>query len=200
MRVLRGSAQYVTFLLSRLCQVPLHMSPQRTWVRTGKVTLVAFVWLFTTVRFQMFPQITWMIRGIVTLVAFVWLFSTVHLQMCPQLAWMRRYKGTLVTYVWFNDIASCFLQDCHIFILQTKIIIFKILLHCHCVLCFAQIVASNWVNFFHLILVSNDYNCLVFHDILSLFQNWTQNVLVGANTRGKFSAEIAKKEKCHVHF
>ena len=32
-------------------------------------------------------------------------------------------------------------------ILQTKVIIFKILLHCQCLLCSAQMVASNWAKF-----------------------------------------------------
>ena len=155
--------------------VPLHMSPKRTWVRACIVALVAFVWLFSTVRFQMCPQmactrrgivtlvafvrlfftvsyqmspqITYLRESIVTLVAFVWFFSTVRFQMYPQMAWIRRCIVTLVTF-WFNDIASCFLQDCHICTLQTKVIIFKILLHCHCVFCFAQMVASNWVKFF----------------------------------------------------
>ena len=39
------------------CTVPLHMSPQRTWDRAGKVTLAAFVSLFPTVCFQISPQI-----------------------------------------------------------------------------------------------------------------------------------------------
>ena len=37
------------------------------------ITLVAFVWLFTTVRFQMSPQIACLRRFILTLVALFWL-------------------------------------------------------------------------------------------------------------------------------
>ena len=81
------------------CSVPLHMSPQRTWVRAGKVTLAAFVWFFSTVWFQMFPQMAWLRRCKVTLVAFVWLFSTVNFQMCPQIVCPRRDIATLVAFV-----------------------------------------------------------------------------------------------------
>ena len=45
--------------------------PKVTLSGEGKVTLVAFVWLFSTVRFQMCPQIACLRRGKVTLVAFV---------------------------------------------------------------------------------------------------------------------------------
>ena len=135
----------------------------------------------------------WMRRGIVTLVTFVWLFSTVHLQMLPQIVCPRRCIVTLVAFVWFNDIASCFLQD--ICILQTKVIIVKILLHCECTCivfcpngCFKLSQIYLWL------LVFNNYNCLVFHDILSLFHNWTANVLVGANTC--INGHIY--EKCHA--
>ena len=47
-------------------------------LRSGKVTLVAFVWLFSAVHFQMCFQSTCISRCKVTLVAFVWLFSAVH--------------------------------------------------------------------------------------------------------------------------
>ena len=60
------------------------MCPQIAYLRRSIVTLVAFVWLFSTVHFQMFSQIACMSRGIVALVAFVGLFSTVRFQMCPQ--------------------------------------------------------------------------------------------------------------------
>ena len=106
-------------------------------------TLVAFVQLFSTVYFQMCPQNV-CIRGCkVTLVAFVCLFSTVHFQMSLQTACPRRCIVTLVAFVWLNDIIRLFLQDFPI--LQTKTITFKSLVHCQRVLCFAQMVASNWV-------------------------------------------------------
>ena len=64
------------------CQMP----PQVACLRGCKVTLVASVWLFSTVPFQMCPQSA-CVRGCkVTLDAFVWLFSTVRFQMYPQTA------------------------------------------------------------------------------------------------------------------
>ena len=55
------------------------MSAQHVCTRRCIVTLVAFVKLFSTVRFQMSPQHVCTRRGIVTLLAFVWLFSTVFI-------------------------------------------------------------------------------------------------------------------------
>ena len=69
-------------------------------LRRGKLTLVAFVWLFSTMHFQMSPQVACTRRGIITLVAFVWLFSTVHFQMSPQIACLRGWKLTLVAFLW----------------------------------------------------------------------------------------------------
>ena len=73
--------------------------PQIAFPRRGKVALVAFVWLFSTVRFQMSPQTASQRRGKVTLVALVWLFSTVRFQMCPQMVCRRRGIVTLVAFV-----------------------------------------------------------------------------------------------------
>ena len=53
------------------------------------VTLVAFICLFSTVRFQMSPQIACPRGSKFTLVAFVWLFSTMGFQMWPQCTWIR---------------------------------------------------------------------------------------------------------------
>ena len=47
----------------------------------------------------MFPQITCLIRCIITLVAFVWLFSTVCYQMPRQMACLRICIITLVAFV-----------------------------------------------------------------------------------------------------
>ena len=66
-----------------------------------KVTLVAFVWLFSTMCLQMSPQNVCARGCKVTLVAFVWLFSNVGFQMCPQMACMRRCIITQVAIVWF---------------------------------------------------------------------------------------------------
>ena len=71
------------------------MLPQIAWMRRCRVTLAAFVWLFSTVSFQMLPQMACLRRCIVALVAFVWLYSTVCFQMLPQIAWMRRCIVTL---------------------------------------------------------------------------------------------------------
>ena len=65
-----------------------------------KVTLVAFVWLFTTVHFQMHPQSTCIRRCKVTQIALVWLSPTVCLQMYPQSACPRGCIVTLVAFVW----------------------------------------------------------------------------------------------------
>ena len=51
------------------------MCPRIACPRWCKITLVAFVWLFSTVCFQMSPQIACLRWGIVALVALVWLFS-----------------------------------------------------------------------------------------------------------------------------
>ena len=76
------------------------MCSQWAFMRRYKVTLVAFVWLFSTVCFQMCPQIACLRGCKVTLVAFVWFFSTVRYQMSPQIACLSRCIVTLVTFVW----------------------------------------------------------------------------------------------------
>ena len=68
--------------------------------------LVAFVWFFSTVRFQMCPQTACPRGCISTLVASVWLFSTVSFQMCPQIAWIRAGIITLVASVWLFSTVS----------------------------------------------------------------------------------------------
>ena len=84
------------------------MSFQSACIRGCKITLVAFVWLFSTVRFQMSPQIACLRRGIVTLLAFLWLFSTVRFQMGPQIASLRRCIITQVAFVWL--LSTVYLQ------------------------------------------------------------------------------------------
>ena len=87
--------------------VRFQMYPQNMCMGSCKVTLVAFVWLFSAVCFQMSPQSTCIWWCIVTLVAFVWLFSSVDFQMCPQSAYARGCIVTLVAYVWLFSIV-CF--------------------------------------------------------------------------------------------
>ena len=79
--------------------VGFQMSPQSTWVSAGIFTLVAFVRLFSGVCFQMCPQMVRPRGCIITLVAFVWLFSTVCFQMCPQIGRPRRWKVTMVAFI-----------------------------------------------------------------------------------------------------
>ena len=76
------------------------MCPQMVCPKRGKVTFVAFVWLFSTMGCQMSPQIVCPRRGKVTLVAFVGLFSTMLFQMSPQTAYLRRHIVTLIAFVW----------------------------------------------------------------------------------------------------
>ena len=64
-----------------------------------KVTLVAPVWLFSSVCFQMRPQMTCLRGCEFTLVAFVWLFSTMCSQMSIQSACIFSSIITLVALV-----------------------------------------------------------------------------------------------------
>ena len=80
--------------------VSFQMRPQMTCPRRGKATLVAFDWLFSTASFQMCPWNVHPRRGKVTLVTFVLLVSTVRFQKFPQIACLRRCIVTLVTFVW----------------------------------------------------------------------------------------------------
>ena len=94
--------------------------------------------------------------------------------------------------MWLDDIVSIFLQGFYIWIIQTKVTIFEILLHCQCLLCFAQIVASNWFKF--IIYIWSPIITIVY-GILSLFHKWNANVLVGEHTCGKSPAKIPIKDK-----
>ena len=80
--------------------VHFQMCPQTACIKGCIVALIAFVCLFSTVCFQMFPQSTGMMRCKVALVAFVCLFSNVCFQMSPQNTCMRWCIVTLVAFVW----------------------------------------------------------------------------------------------------
>ena len=80
--------------------------------RWCKVTLIAFVWLRSTMCCQMTLQITSIWGCKVTLAAFVKLFSTVCFQMYPQAACPRRCKDTLAAPVWL--ISICCPSHCNI--------------------------------------------------------------------------------------
>ena len=72
---------------------------QQVWIRAGKVTSIAFVSVCVFKCFFKLPA--WEeAYDIVTLVAFVWLFSTVCFQMFLQIACLRRALVTLVAFVW----------------------------------------------------------------------------------------------------
>ena len=66
----------------------------------GKSHWVHWFGFSPTVYFWMFSQIAFIWRCIIALVAFVWLFSTVRLQMSPQIACLRGCIITLVAFVW----------------------------------------------------------------------------------------------------
>ena len=112
-------------LFSIVC---LQMSPQIASLRLCKVTSLAFVWLFSTVRLKCLLNELWSaqakshglhsfyfspvwvfkcifkwpacsLRGYkVTLVAFVWFFSTVRFQMFTQRAWVSAGKVTQAAF------------------------------------------------------------------------------------------------------
>ena len=89
-----------TFLHCAFSNVSTNDLPEKRLFWRGIVTLVAFVWLFSTVRFQMWTKRSWIRAGIITLVAFVWFVPTVRLQMCPQMACLRGCVITLVAFTW----------------------------------------------------------------------------------------------------
>ena len=77
-----------------------------------KVILVAFVSLFSAVRFQMSPQTVCLWGCKVTLIAFVRLFPTVCFQIFPQMAYLIGCKVTLVAVVWLFSLCifKCLLK------------------------------------------------------------------------------------------
>ena len=79
--------------------VHFHVFPQRVCPQRCRDTLAAFVSFFSTLHF---PHIAWFRGGIVTLVAFVWLFSTVNFQMSLQIAFLRRFIITLFAFTHFS--------------------------------------------------------------------------------------------------
>ena len=75
------------------------MSPQIACLGRCIVTLVAFVWLFPTVRRQMSLQITCLPGCKLTEIALVWLFSCVSFYMCLIMADFWRFITTLLAFV-----------------------------------------------------------------------------------------------------
>ena len=78
-----------------------HVFRQKFCLIGSKVTLVAFVGLFSIVCFQMFLQIAQLGWSTITCVAFVCLFSTVYFQICYQNVFIRGWIITLVAFAWF---------------------------------------------------------------------------------------------------
>ena len=109
-----------------LSTMHLQMCLQIAGLNGCKVTLVAFVWFFSAVCFQMCPQIACQRGCVITLVAFVWLFSTMCLQMCPQIACPRGCKIALVAFVQFFPVL---IKNSLTEILLQGIIMLKILFH-----------------------------------------------------------------------
>ena len=61
------------------------MRPQDACTSGQKIASIAILLLFSAVAFQRFPHGTSTRAQIVTLIAFVWLFSNVRFYICPQL-------------------------------------------------------------------------------------------------------------------
>ena len=128
--------------------VYFRMSPQIACPRRCKVTLAAFVWFFSTVRFQMRTQISCLRWCIVTLGAFVWLFSAMLFKMTSQAAFHRGWKLTFVALVWFFSFIIS-VSQWKIFIDPTFTkVIYKISIHHHQVANVVSCVLSvpNWEN------------------------------------------------------
>ena len=83
----------------------LHVFYQIVCPKWFIVAPIAFVWPFSTMRFQMLSQIACLSRCKVALVALVCLFSTVCFQMSPQIAWLEESRVTQATFVQlFSDV------------------------------------------------------------------------------------------------
>ena len=85
------------------------MFPQIVFTRGCKITLVAFVWLLSTMRFHMVPQRTYLSGCKVAPTEYVRLFPTVHFQMCSQTPGMKCSKLALTASVWL--FTSVFLSN-----------------------------------------------------------------------------------------
>ena len=77
-----------------------YVTPQTACITGCIATLIAFVWLFSSVYFQLGPQILHFCRCIVTLTAFILLIFTVWQQMFFQVFCTRWWIVTLVAFVW----------------------------------------------------------------------------------------------------
>ena len=82
-----------------ILSMPFHVCHQLVCPNGCIATLVAFIWLLSTVSFIMSPQFACFRGCIITLFAFIWLFATVCFQMSPQFACFRGCIVTLVAFV-----------------------------------------------------------------------------------------------------
>ena len=112
-----------------------------TCLRGCIITQVAFVWLFSTVRFQMCLQMAWLRWCIITQVAFVRFFSIVRFQMCLQIACVR---GGIITQVALFP--PLYIDNPFAEILLHRILIFKILYHRQGKACPLLRLVWNWEN------------------------------------------------------
>ena len=126
--------------------VCFQMSPQIARIRGCIVALVAFLWPFSTVCFQMCPQRPCMRGCIVAVMAFLWLFPTMGLQMSPQTSFLRGCICTLVAFVWNVCIVCIFCGKSHIANAVVKISIFDIFIHGNFVIevLVLLVSVSNW--------------------------------------------------------
>ena len=85
--------------------------------------------------FENFQNLYWHGKQHSALVAFIWIFLTVRFQMCSQIACLRKCFVTLVAFVWFFSIVSVFHLDSENVIAFTCIITFKMFIHLHCDKC-----------------------------------------------------------------
>ena len=101
--VRRGIAALVAFVFYR---VFLNVSPnglsKRMHNHIDYICLTFLLCAFSNVSSKYFNKM-----HIVTLIAFIWLFSTVHFQICPQIICIRGCKVTLIAFVWLFSVV-CF--------------------------------------------------------------------------------------------
>ena len=81
-------------------RMSFQMRPQTACMNRCKVALARFMRFFNSVSFLMVPQVAWSYICKVTLFAFVRFFSKI-IQMCPQTACMNRFKVALATFIRF---------------------------------------------------------------------------------------------------
>ena len=88
----------------------------------------------TAGRFLLPEHPTWQ-RGHCALVAFVWLFATMRFRMFDQITCIWAGKVTMIAFYWLGDIVISFLWFVYICIFETQIIIVLLFFHCQCVTC-----------------------------------------------------------------